>query len=100
MPSFLFKPASEYSIPQIADLFTRSFEGYLIPINITETALFTMLRRDSIDLSASRVLIKEDEPIGLALIARRGWASQLCGDGDCVSCAKWRCRHVDDGTSH
>ncbi|NWF64523.1 MAG: GNAT family N-acetyltransferase, partial [Chloroflexi bacterium] len=74
-------PASEYPIRFLAGLMTRSFEGYLVPINITESVLHTMLRRDGIDLTASRVLLKDDEPIGLAMIARRGWTSRLAAMG-------------------
>jgi ribosomal protein S18 acetylase RimI-like enzyme len=81
MSSFSLKSASEIPIPQLVDLVNRGFEGYFVPININEADLFTMLRRDSIDLSASRVLIKDDEPIGLALIARRGWTSRLAAMG-------------------
>jgi ribosomal protein S18 acetylase RimI-like enzyme len=81
MPSFAFKPANAYPIPQIADLLTRSFEGYFIPINIDESALLTMLRRDGIDLAESRILLQDDEPIGVALIARRGWTSRLAAMG-------------------
>jgi GNAT superfamily N-acetyltransferase len=60
---------------------TRSFEGYFVPINITESVLHTMLRRDGIDLTASRVMLKDDEPIGIAFIARRGWTSRLAAMG-------------------
>jgi ribosomal protein S18 acetylase RimI-like enzyme len=74
-------PASEFPISQLADLMTRSFEGYLVPINITESALLTMLKRDSIDLTSSRVMIQNDEPAGIALIARRGWTSRLAAMG-------------------
>ncbi len=81
MSSFSFKPASEFSISQTADLLTRGFEGYLVPINIDESALLTMLRRDGIDLNESRILLKDDEPIGVALIARRGWTSRLAAMG-------------------
>jgi ribosomal protein S18 acetylase RimI-like enzyme len=81
MSSFSFKPASKFPIPQIADLLTRGFEGYLVPINIDEAALLTMHRRDGIDFNESRILIKEDEPIGVALIARRGWTSRLAAMG-------------------
>lgn len=75
------KPAHEYPIPFLADLMTRSFEGYFVPINITDTVMHTMLRRDGIDLTSSRVLMKDDEPVGLALIARRGWTSRLAAMG-------------------
>lgn len=74
-------PASEFPISQLADLMTRSFEGYFVPINITESALLTMLKRDSIDLTSSRVMMNEDKPIGIALIARRGWTSRLAAMG-------------------
>src|SRR5688572_10104395 len=79
--SLQLKPASEFPLAQLADLMTRSFEGYFVPINITDSALLTMLKRDSIDLTSSRVMMKEDEPIGIALIARRGWTSRLAAMG-------------------
>ncbi len=81
MSSFSFKTASEFSISQTADLVNRGFEGYLVPINIDESALLTMHRRDGIDLNESRILLKDDEPIGVALIARRGWTSRLAAMG-------------------
>ncbi len=79
--SLSLKPATEFTIPQLAELMTRSFEGYFIPVNITDAILLTMLRRDGIDLTSSRVILKDDEPSGLALIARRGWASRLAAMG-------------------
>ena len=81
MSSLSLKFAHEYPIPFLADLMTRSFEGYFVPINITETVMHTMIRRDGIDLTASRVLMKDDEPVGIAFIARRGWTSRLAAMG-------------------
>jgi ribosomal protein S18 acetylase RimI-like enzyme len=81
LSSFSFKPASEFPISQIADLLTRGFEGYFVPINITVPVLLTMIRRDSIDLNETRVLHQDDEPIGVGLIARRGWTSRLAAMG-------------------
>ena len=77
MLSFEFKSALEFSIPSLADLLTRGFEGYFVPIQINDVALLTMVRRDSVDISASRVLLVDGKPAGVALIARRGWASRL-----------------------
>ncbi len=73
--------ASSYTIPTLADLMTRSFEGYFVPVNVTEDLFHIILRRDGIDLTASRVLMKAGEPIGIALIARRGWTSRLAAMG-------------------
>ncbi|MBK8781478.1 MAG: GNAT family N-acetyltransferase [Anaerolineales bacterium] len=81
MSPLSLKPANEFTIPQLAELMTRSFEGYFVPVNITDVILLTMLRRDGVDLTASRVIMKDDEPSGLALIARRGWTSRLAAMG-------------------
>jgi GNAT superfamily N-acetyltransferase len=81
MTSLELRPADTYSISALADLLTHGFEDYLIPIQINETAFLTMMRRDSIDLSTSRVLLTENGPIGVALIARRGWTSRLAAMG-------------------
>ena len=81
MSSLSLQPASEYPIPFLADLMTRGFEGYIVPVNITEAILHTMIRRDGIDLTASRVFLRDEEPIGIAFIARRGWISRLAAFG-------------------
>lgn len=101
MTSFSLRSASEFPLSQTADLLTRGFEGYFVPIQITEAVLLTMMRRDSIDLSSSRVLLKENEPIGVALIARRGWTSRLAAMG-IISIARnsgagiWTMEHLID----
>lgn len=60
---------------------TRSFEGYFVPVNITDVIMLTMLRRDGVDLTSSRAILKDGELAGLALIARRGWTSRLAAMG-------------------
>jgi hypothetical protein len=40
-----------------------------------------MLRKDSMDLTSSRVLLSDGEPCGIALLARRGWTSRLAAMG-------------------
>ncbi len=71
------QPASSFPVKDIASWLTRSFEAYFVPIEITETVLLTMIRRDSIDLTESRVILKDDIACGVALIARRGWTSRI-----------------------
>jgi ribosomal protein S18 acetylase RimI-like enzyme len=75
------RPASDYALPELTQLLNLSFEGYLVPIDFNLVQFLTMLRKDSIDLFTSRVLIIEDEPSGIALIARRGWSSRLAAMG-------------------
>ena len=40
-----------------------------------------MVRRDGVDMSESRILLSDDRPIGVALVARRGWTSRLAAMG-------------------
>ena len=81
MPTYTTAPALDLPLPTLADLFTRSFAGYFVPINMTAPALAGMFRRDGIDLSASRVLLADGKPVGFGLIARRGWTSRLAAMG-------------------
>ena len=75
------KSASNYPIPDLVQLLNLSFEGYHIPVHFEYSPLLTMFRKDNIDLETSRVLLAEDKPSGIALIARRGWASRLAAMG-------------------
>ena len=81
MTSLSLKPASEFNISELVDLMIRSFEDYFVPISITEAAFLERIRRESVDLTASRILMDEDKPAGIGLIARRGWTSRLAAMG-------------------
>ena len=39
MSPLSLKPANEFTIPQLAELMTRSFEGYFVPVNMTDIIL-------------------------------------------------------------
>src|SRR5512138_1986922 len=74
-------PASNYPLPDLVKILNRSFEAYFVPIQFDTVAFLGMLRRDGIDLTASRVLQADGQPCGIALIARRGWVSRLAAMG-------------------
>ena len=74
-------PASNFPLPDLVKLLNQGFEGYFVPIRIEMTDFLTMLRKDGTDLTASQVLIVDDVPSGIALIARRGWTSRLAAMG-------------------
>ena len=78
---FDIKPASDYPLPNLVELLNRGFENYFIPIQFNPSAFLGMLRKDSVDLSASRVLIAGEESTGIALIARRSSTSRLAAMG-------------------
>jgi ribosomal protein S18 acetylase RimI-like enzyme len=73
--------ASNYPLPDLVKFLNQSFENYHVPIQFNTTAFLNMLRKDGIDLAASRVLLVDDRPCGMALIARRGWTSRLAAMG-------------------
>jgi GNAT superfamily N-acetyltransferase len=79
--NFDIKPASDYPLPDLTYLLNLSFENYLVPITFNLMQFLTMLRKDSVDLSASRVLLVDNQRVGIALIARRGWTSRLAAMG-------------------
>jgi len=74
-------PATSYALDDLADLFERSFEGYVVPIRMTGDHLSRMVRSDSIDLSASLVLCLEGRPAGLILVGIRGWSLRISAMG-------------------
>ncbi|HET6596636.1 MAG TPA: GNAT family N-acetyltransferase [Anaerolineales bacterium] len=63
--------ASNYASAKLVELLNRGFEGYVIPIHFTTDMFFNMLRKDSIDLAESRVLLANKQECGIALIAPR-----------------------------
>ena len=75
------KPASDYPLPDLVTYLNRGFEDYFVPIQFNVPQFLTMTRKDGIDLTSSRVLIVDGVPSGIALIARRGWASRLAAMG-------------------
>jgi ribosomal protein S18 acetylase RimI-like enzyme len=74
-------PASNFPLSDLVTFLNRGFEGYFIPIHFEAVTFLNMLRKDGIDLTASRVLIVDEQASGIALIARRGWTSRLAAMG-------------------
>ena len=79
--NFHSMPASAYSVPDLIEFLNQGFEDYSVPIQFNTAAFLSMLRKDGIDLTASRVLTVNDQPCGIALIARRGWVNRLAAMG-------------------
>lgn len=72
-----FNSLLHYSLADIAERLTNSFEGYIVPIRFDPPMLAGMFRAESIDLNASRVALGDGETAGLGLIARRGFDCRL-----------------------
>jgi GNAT superfamily N-acetyltransferase len=76
-----FRPSSDYSLAELATLFTASYEGYFIPFVVDETQLSYMVDVFDLDLSRSFVAVEPERPIGLANLGRRGERTWLGGVG-------------------
>jgi GNAT superfamily N-acetyltransferase len=74
-------PASNFPLLDLVNFLNLGFEDYFVPIQFNIDTFLTMLRKDGTDLTASRVLLIDEQPCGVALIARRGWASRLAAMG-------------------
>ena len=73
--------ALEYGLSELADVFNLSFANYIVPVKFTPGVLAEKIRVDSLDLEASRVIVQDRQPVGIAMIARRGRVARLAGMG-------------------
>lgn len=67
----------EFGLPETAALLTKGFEGYTVPLTFSLATLLHSIRVDGVDGNASQVALRDGEPVGVALIARRGWRCRL-----------------------
>lgn len=77
--SFTYPSLLEFTLERASEVFTRGFADYFVTLTASPTFFVTMARTDSVDLTASRVAVRDGEPVAAALIARRGWTSRLAG---------------------
>jgi GNAT superfamily N-acetyltransferase len=70
-------PSDQFSFAELAELFTRGYEGYIVPMHVDEPTLRYMVETWDIDLSRSRVAPNA----GLANLAVRGDRSWIGGIG-------------------
>ena len=74
-------PALDFNLSELAELLNSSFRGYLVEIKFNPSLVNYLLRQDHVDLTASQVVLEAGQPVGLALVARRGWSSRVAAMG-------------------
>lgn len=77
--SFNFVSVVDYGLAPAAEVFTRGFSDYFVKIVGSPAMLVQMARVDSVDLAASKVVLRDGVAVGAALMARRGWTCRLAG---------------------
>jgi ribosomal protein S18 acetylase RimI-like enzyme len=75
------RAVSECTAAEVVAALTRSFEGYLSPVNMSARAYERRFRAEDLDPFASRMYLRDDSPVGVLLIARRGWTSRVAAMG-------------------
>ena len=74
-----FPSMIDFGLEPAAEVLARAFEDYFVRIPSTVGVLLNMARADSVDLTLSRVFVRDGAAVGGALIARRGWTCRLAG---------------------
>ena len=74
-----FPSIVDYGLDRAAEVLTRAFAEYFVPIAFDAGALLQSTRVDSVDLVSSCIFVRDGIAVGGALIARRGWTSRLAG---------------------
>ena len=67
----------DYGLDRTVALLNRGFADYVVPIELDAAELTHMVAQDGIDVSSSRVVVRDGQAAGIALIARRGWTARL-----------------------
>jgi len=76
-----FAAAAELPYVELAQLFERTFAGYVVPVRATPAALEARNRIEHVDLFASPIALHGAVPVALALVARRGRKSRIAAMG-------------------
>lgn len=71
------RAVAECGAAEVADALTRSYEGYVVPIRFSAEAYERRFRAEHLDPWASRLFLRDGAPIGILLVARRGWTARI-----------------------
>ncbi|NDJ87518.1 MAG: GNAT family N-acetyltransferase [Chloroflexi bacterium] len=74
-------PADEVDFKAFIHAFNAAYHDYYVPIVLNQTSLRALIRRDSIDLSASVAAVDGDRVVGTSLLAIRGLQGWIGGVG-------------------
>lgn len=81
MTALELRSARSLSPGERAELFNAAYEGYLVPFHVDEAALAFMDDAFDLDLDASRVALRNAEPVGLGNLGLRGEDAWIGGVG-------------------
>jgi Acetyltransferase (GNAT) family len=74
-------PASCLDDAELAALFTAAYERYLVPFVVDENAVRFLTESYDLDRDASRIALRNGQPVGLANLGLRGEDAWIGGVG-------------------
>jgi ribosomal protein S18 acetylase RimI-like enzyme len=81
VPEPTLAAASSLSTERLAALFTAGYEDYHAPVHVDATALAFMTKAWDLDLDASRVALRDGEPVGVCMLGLRSDEAWIGGLG-------------------
>jgi len=73
--------ADTFDFEQLAEVFNAGYQGYFVPVHVDAAGLASMVDLWDIDLSRSRVALRDEQPVGIANLAVRGDRAWIGGIG-------------------
>jgi GNAT superfamily N-acetyltransferase len=80
-PTVELRPSSEFSLADVASVFTASYQGYFVPFTVDEKQLGYMVDVFDLDLDRSLVAVERESLVGVANLGRREESTWLGGVG-------------------
>jgi ribosomal protein S18 acetylase RimI-like enzyme len=84
MPSttpFVLTPAAQHDDEALAAVFGAAYADYFVPMHVDAATIRFMVERFDLDLDASRVALRGDERVGVAMLGVRGREAWIGGMG-------------------
>ncbi|MBX2802566.1 MAG: GNAT family N-acetyltransferase [Myxococcales bacterium] len=76
-----FRSASDLTGTQLAEIFTRGFEGYFVPVQVSPRDWSTIVRSVGVDLDSSVVAQVDGHDVGVMAISVRGRTARVAAMG-------------------
>ena len=80
-PSPEIRTALGFSTAQLARALNRGFEGYVVPLRVTPAVFDERFRQVGLARDRSLVAVQRGVPVGVQLMAARGWTSYVAAMG-------------------
>ncbi len=93
-------PATQFSSVQLTDILNACFADYLVPVTQSVEGFVQRFSAEGMSLIDSRVWLAGDEPVAIAIVARRGNMARPGGLCPASGPARQRsCTEIDAGAA-